>query len=739
MKALPVRALFIVSVALSIAALIDWPALEASSAGRPIAANQATSVEDINAKRAAVDQILAINDSINDGSRRVKLGGAFAQYKAVVTARKQEIYERLGQLDKLIAEPRSTTAIDDPAKSPYLNPRPEVAPLVAEYEALRTELSPLLRDFRNTTIKTEKLLGVEKGEKGGPAAVSGDCPPLSPINGNVGSGSADFPAESGQQTGRLLNGLGNISCGSSNPCQLNTAVGLRAYDAYTFTNQGATTACVSVAFEMTGCNLGQALQFSARLGSFDPANPCANYIGDGGAGFSGEFDGSFSFNVPAGQSFVVVVNENDPGGATGCAYRLLISGLLCQAICPPATPINGTVGSGSPDVPSFLGEQTGRILNGLGNVTCGSSNPCSLNTTTGKRAFDAYAFLNPASTTACVTVAFEMTGCALGQALQFSARVGSFDPANPCTNYVGDGGAGFSGEFDGSFSFNVPAGQIFVVVVNENDPGGATGCAYKLTISGIDCSAAPCSILCPPNTTQPNDPNQCGAVVDFPQPVAIGNCGAVSCSPPSGSFFPVGITTVTCSEAGGASCSFTVTITGQPPVIACPPNVTAVAPPNCAQQAGALVGFPAPTVSDSCGAATVVCSPAAGSAFPIGTTTVTCTATGAGGSSSCSFTVTVFDGCLKDDSKPGNVVLFNTATGEYRFCCGGTVVASGVGSVTKSGCEFTITHNASDRRVLIRASFGTAKGTASIQSPVGVLKCSITDRNIFDNTCQCGG
>ena len=59
MKALPVRALLIVSVALSIAALIDWPALEASSTGRSIAANQATSIEDINAKRAEVDQHLA--------------------------------------------------------------------------------------------------------------------------------------------------------------------------------------------------------------------------------------------------------------------------------------------------------------------------------------------------------------------------------------------------------------------------------------------------------------------------------------------------------------------------------------------------------------------------------------------------------------------------------------------------------------------------------------------------------
>jgi hypothetical protein len=156
------------------------------------------------------------------------------------------------------------------------------------------------------------------------------------INGILGSGSQDYPAASGQQTGGFLTGS-SVTCGSSNPCSLNTATGSRTFDAYTFNNPESATACVTVSFTMTGCNLGQALQFSARLGSFDPANPCTNYIGDGGAGFSGEADGSFSFNVPAGQNFVVVVNENDPAGATGCAYSLTISGLSCAVPCPPAT------------------------------------------------------------------------------------------------------------------------------------------------------------------------------------------------------------------------------------------------------------------------------------------------------------------------------------------------------------------------------------------------------------------
>jgi hypothetical protein len=561
---------------------------------------------------------------------------------------------------------------------------------------------------------------------------------LTVINGTLGSGSQDYPATSGQQTGRITNGLGNVACGSSNPCTLNTTEGSRAFDAYTFINPGAMTACVTVTFTMTGCVIGQALQFSARIGSFDPANPCMNYVGDGGAGFSGEADGMFSFNVPAGGTFVLVVNENDPAGAVGCAYTLQISPLECQAACPPASTINGTLGSGSQNFPSFSGEQTGRITNGLGNVTCGSSNPCTLNTTEGLRAFDAYSFINPGAMTACVTVNFTMTGCAIGQALQFSARIGSYDPANPCANYVGDGGAGFSGEADGMFSFNVPAGQTFVVVVNENDPGGAVGCAYSLTITGITCP--PCtSITCPSNITVSNDSNQCGAVVTYPIPTPSGDCGLIMCNPATGSFFPVGTTTVSCTTTAGPGCSFTITVVDtQPPTITCPSNVTAVTnQTTCQSSSCQTVNFPAPTASDNCPGVTLVCDPQSGSCLAVGTTTVTCTATDASGNTAtCSFTVTVFDVCLQDDSNPNNVLLINTLTGEYRFCCGGSVFA-GTGSVIVKGCTITLQHNPSDRRVLAKLDKSVSRGSASLQFPPGSIKCTISDRDTRNNTCGC--
>ena len=142
---------------------------------------------------------------------------------------------------------------------------------------------------------------------------------------------------------------------------------------------------------------------------------------------------------------------------------------------------------------------------------------------------------------------------------------------------------------------------------------------------------------------RPTDPNVCSAVVTF-SPTASDNCPGVtsSCNPPSGSTFPKGTTTVTCTatdtSGNTAGCQFTVTVNDtQPPAITCPVNM--VKEPTC--PSGAKATF-APVVSDNCPGVGYVCSPATGSTFPIGTTTVTCTATDtSGNSTACSFTVRV--------------------------------------------------------------------------------------------------
>ena len=79
-----------------------------------------------------------------------------------------------------------------------------------------------------------------------------------------------------------------------------------------------------------------------------------------------------------------------------------------------------------------------------------------------------------------------------------------------------------------------------------------------------------------------------------------------------------------------------------PPVISCPSDIVVVLPPN-SPATSTNVSYPAVTATDSCtSGVSVASSPASGSVFPAGTTTVNATAEdGSGNTASCSFTVTV--------------------------------------------------------------------------------------------------
>jgi HYR domain len=172
-------------------------------------------------------------------------------------------------------------------------------------------------------------------------------------------------------------------------------------------------------------------------------------------------------------------------------------------------------------------------------------------------------------------------------------------------------------------------------------------------------------------------------------------------------------------------------------VITCPANVTTVTAQTCPPISSTIVNFPPPSTSGSCSGVVVACSPPSGSPFPAGITTVTCTATlGSGDTDTCSFTVSVFNACLQDDARPGNVVLFSTTTGDYRFCCGSGAKLSGKGNIIQQGCVFTLQHNAADRNIFAKIDFSARRGNASLQRSAGA-GCTISDTNNRDNTCNC--
>ncbi len=154
----------------------------------------------------------------------------------------------------------------------------------------------------------------------------------------------------------------------------------------------------------------------------------------------------------------------------------------------------------------------------------------------------------------------------------------------------------------------------------------------------------PCVLTCPGDTTVGNDPGLCTAVVNF-SATTSGNCGPVTCNPPSGTVFPLGTTTVTCTAFSGEICTFHVTVNDvEPPQITCPPPDTV----ECSASGGTPADdpqlnafFAGVSASDNCGSPSVTND--APSFFPDGTTPVIFTATDGTNAVSCTTSVTVVD------------------------------------------------------------------------------------------------
>ncbi|HEY9281902.1 MAG TPA: M36 family metallopeptidase [Pyrinomonadaceae bacterium] len=116
------------------------------------------------------------------------------------------------------------------------------------------------------------------------------------------------------------------------------------------------------------------------------------------------------------------------------------------------------------------------------------------------------------------------------------------------------------------------AWRLFVVDDLGTDSGSVAG-GWSLTIVTADplCLSSPCTIGAP-DVVQSNDAGACGAFVHFPTPTITGSCGVLSYSPPSGSFFPVGLTPVSITgtlqdnSAVSGSCNVTINDAEQPSI-----------------------------------------------------------------------------------------------------------------------------------------------------------------------------
>jgi hypothetical protein len=146
------------------------------------------------------------------------------------------------------------------------------------------------------------------------------------------------------------------------------------------------------------------------------------------------------------------------------------------------------------------------------------------------------------------------------------------------------------------------------------------------------------------------------------------------------------------------------------------------------------VAYASPTATDNCPNVSTTCVPPSGSLFPLGTTTVTCTATDTSNNTrNCTFTVTVFNVGMQDDSNASTKLLINTNTGQYQFVCGGTLY-TGTGMIRGNACTIVLTHNVGNRRLQASVEMAAGRGTATLELVGSGPPCRIIDRNLANNT-----
>lgn len=199
----------------------------------------------------------------------------------------------------------------------------------------------------------------------------------------------------------------------------------------------------------------------------------------------------------------------------------------------------------------------------------------------------------------------------------------------------------------------VVSSTVTQTISSEGANQSATGTCQDLagntssdTQNGINIDTTPPTLNLPSNiTAEATGPS--GAVVTY-SATASDNLDAsliFGCSPASGSTFPLGTTTVTCTAQDDAdntaSGGFNVTVQDTtPPVLTLPADITLEA----TSPAGAIATFSATAIDIVDGSISVTCVPPSGSTFPLGTTSVNCSVSDANGNtSSGSFNVTVQD------------------------------------------------------------------------------------------------
>lgn len=253
---------------------------------------------------------------------------------------------------------------------------------------------------------------------------------------------------------------------------------------------------------------------------------------------------------------------------------------------------------------------------------------------------------------------------------------------------------------------------------------------------------AECVLECPNDITVIATTEQGGvrgAIVNFGAAETFGSCGTVTASPTSGSFFPVGTTTVSVSSGtGGGACSFSVIVTEDPPpTISCAANVSTTTTSCSATVDAQTLGTP--TTGGGSGTVTVEGARNDGHSlddpYPTGVTSIVWTATDAlGRTASCTQTVTV----TSNDTTPPTITAppdLTLSSGSDGGSCGLVVGEAQLGQAEAedgAGCNVSIS-----RTGVPPGNFfpvGTTNVTWKATDAAGNVATAIQKVTIVENT-----